>query len=143
MVDETLTPSLDPPSDRLNAAKPERHLRSTDAMVVVLPQHVPGPSEYIRWEVGLGRRAGRPQLVFVEDVLPDDLVPSGILQRRFSRRRLLREARDHRHAIRILKSYIGEDPPPAYQPVSEQRRCALIGGAQLGGSLWRPLCSSS
>lgn len=132
MVDEALTPSIDPPSNQLNAAKPERHLRSTDAMVVVLPQREPGPSEYIRWEIGLGLRARRPQLVFVEDVLPDDLVPAGLLQRRFSRRRLLREARDHRHAVRTLKSYIGTDPPPTYQPMNAQRRCAVIGGARLG-----------
>jgi hypothetical protein len=66
MVDEALTPSLDPQSDRLNTAKPERHLRSTDAMVVVLPQRDPAPSEYIRWEIGLALRARRPQLVFVE-----------------------------------------------------------------------------
>lgn len=132
MVDEALTPSIDPPSNQLNAAKPERHLRSTDAMVVVLPQRDPGPSEYIRWEIGLGLRARRPQLVFVEDVLPDDLVPAGLLQRRFSRRRLLREARDHRHAVRALKSYIGSDPPPTYQPMSAQRRCAVVGAGRLG-----------
>jgi hypothetical protein len=131
MVDEALTPSLDPPSDRLNGAKPERHLRSTDAMIVVLPQRGPGPSEYIRWEIGLGLRARRPQLVFVEDVLPDGLLPVGLLQRRFSRRRLLREARDHRHAVRTLKGYIGADPPPAYQPMIAQRRCAVIGSARL------------
>lgn len=132
MVDEALTPSLDPQSDRLNAAKPERHLRSTDAMVVVLPQRDPGPSEYIRWEIGLGLRARRPQLVFIEDTLPDDLVPAGILQRRFSRRRLLREVRDHRNAVRILKSYIGTDPPPTYQPMSLRRRCAVIGASCFG-----------
>src|SRR5512139_2722566 len=132
MIDEELTPSLDPQSDRLNSAKPERHLRSTDAMVAVLPQREPGPSEYIRWEIGLGLRARRPQLVFVEDTLADDLVPQGILQRRFSRRRLLREVRDHRNAVRILKSYIGSDPPPSYQPTSLRRRCAVIGAGCLG-----------
>lgn len=132
MVDEALTPSLDPQSDRLNTAKPERHLRSTDAMVVVLPQRDPTPSEYIRWEIGLGLRARRPQLVFVEDTLADDLVPQGILQRRFSRRRLLREVRDHRAAMRTLKSYIGTEPPPTYHPTSLRRRCAVIGGSQLG-----------
>ena len=131
MVDEALTPSLDPQSDRLNSAKPERHLRATDAMVVVLPQRDPSPSEYIRWEVGLGLRARRPQLVFVEDTLADDLVPQGILQRRFSRRRLLREVRDHRSAMRILKSYIGVEPPPTYHPLSLRRRCAVIGASQL------------
>lgn len=128
MVDEGLTPSLDPQSDRLNAAKPERHLRSTDAMVVVLPQRDAGPSEYIRWEIGLGLRARRPQLVFVEDTLPDDLVPPGVLQRRFSRRRLLREVRDHRAALQTLKSYVGTDPPPTYHPISLRRRCAVIAG---------------
>ena len=132
MVDEALTPSLDPQSDRLNTAKPERHLRSTDAMVVVLPQRDPAPSEYIRWEIGLGLRARRPQLVFVEDTLADDLVPQGILQRRFSRRRLLREVRDHRAAVRTLKSYIGTDPPPTYHPTSLRRRCAVIGTSRLG-----------
>ncbi len=132
MVDEALTPSLDPQSDRLNAAKPERHLQCTDAMVVVLPQRDPAPSEYIRWEIALGLRARMPQLVFVEDTLPDDLVPQGILQRRFSRRRLLREARDHRNAVRILKTYIGSDPPPTYEPTSLRRRCAVIGSQRMG-----------
>jgi hypothetical protein len=132
MVDEALTPSLDPQSDRLNAAKPERHLRSTDAMVVVLPERDPAPSEYIRWEIGLGLRARRPLLVFVEDTLPDDLVPHGVLQRRYSRRRLLREVRDHRAAVRTLKSYVGNDPPPTYHPTSARRRCAVIGASRLG-----------
>lgn len=132
VVDEALTPSLDPQSDRLNAAKPERHLRSTDAMLVVLPQRDPAPSEYIRWEIGLGLRGRRPQLVFIEDTLPDDLVHPGILQRRFSRRRLLREVRDHRNAVRILKRYVGSDPPPTYHPTSLRRRCAVIGAGPLG-----------
>ncbi len=132
MVDEALTPSLDPPSQHLNAAKPERHLRCTDAMVVVLPWRDSGPSEYIRWEVSLGMRARKPQLVFVEDSLPDALVPADLLQRRFSRGRLLREARDHRHAVRMLKSYIGTDPPPSCQLVGEQRRCVVIGAQHLG-----------
>ena len=132
MVDEGLIPSLDPQSNRLNAAKPERHLRSTDAMVVVLPQRDPAPSSYIRWEIGLALRAMRPQLVFIEDTLADNLVPLGILQRRFSRRRLLREVRDHRAALQILKSYIGTDPPPTYHPTSLRRRCAVIGSSLFG-----------
>jgi hypothetical protein len=33
MLSEGMTPSLDPFSNRLNAAKPERHLRSTDGMI--------------------------------------------------------------------------------------------------------------
>lgn len=132
MLDEGLTPSLDPMSDRLNAAKPERHLRSTDAMVTVLTWRDPEPSPYILWEVGLGLRARKPQLVLIEDTLPDNLVPPGLLQRRFSRRRLLREARDHRHAFQVLAGYVGADPPPTYQPASTRRSCVLI-GAQLMG----------
>jgi hypothetical protein len=38
MRSEGFTPSLDPPSDQLNSAKPERHLRSTDGLIVV-PVH--------------------------------------------------------------------------------------------------------
>jgi hypothetical protein len=135
MVDEQLTPSLDPKSQRLNAAKPERHMRSTDAMVAVLTRREPAPSEYIRWEISLGLRARHPQLVFVEDVLDDDLVPGGLLQRRFSRKHLLREARDHRQAIRALKTYIGTDPPPTYQPGSTRRRAVVAGGPHLGAAL--------
>jgi hypothetical protein len=142
MLDEQLIPSLDPKSDRLNAAKPERHLRSTDGMVAVLTLRDPAPSEYIRWEIDLGMRARRPQLIFVEDVVADNLVPAGLLQRRFSRRRLLREARDHRHAIRVLKTYVGTDPPPTYQPVSTRRHCVIIGGEQLGAEATQALMHS-
>ena len=131
MLDEDLTPSLDPPSDRLNAAKPQRHLRSTDAMVAVLTVRQPSPSPYILYEIGLGMRARKPLLVFVEDVLPDDVVPYTVLQRRFCRRRLLREVRDHRHALRLLKTYIGADPPPTYEPLRSRRRCVVIGGTAL------------
>lgn len=132
MVDEGLTPSLDPPSDRLNAAKPERHLRCTDAMVVVLTERDTGPSEYIRWEMGLGLRGRKPQLVLVEDTLPDDAVSSSLLQQRFSRRRLLREVREHRHALQSLKTLVGKEPPPSHQLLNAQRRCVIIGADRLG-----------
>ena len=44
----------------------------------------------------------------------------------------MREVRDHRAAIQALKSYIGTEPPPTYHPTSLRRRCAVIGGRQLG-----------
>ena len=44
LISEKLTPNLDPFSDSLNSAKPERHLRSTDGMIVVLPVRDPEPS---------------------------------------------------------------------------------------------------
>ncbi|MFC1890293.1 hypothetical protein ACFL4G_11115 [Thermodesulfobacteriota bacterium] len=131
MRDEGLTPSLDPPSDRLNSAKPERHLRSTDGMIAVLTSREKGVSPYILYEVSLCLRAQKPLLVFVEDVLPDDILPYRVLQRRFSRKGLLRQLRDHRHAIKIFKTYVGEDPPPSYQPDLRRRSCLLVGVPQL------------
>lgn len=116
MVSEGMTPSIDPPSDRLNSAKPERHLRSTDGMVCVLPYREGGPSPYILYEIGLAMRGRRPVLVFVEDVLPSNVISSVVMGRRFSRRSFLRQIRDQRFALRIFKSYMGEEPPPSYQP---------------------------
>jgi hypothetical protein len=127
MRSEGLIASLDPPSDRLNSAKPERHLRSTDGMVAVLTAREGGVSQYILYEISLCLRAGKPILVFVEDTLPDGLISSRVLQRRFSRKGLLRQVRDHRHAVQSLRSYIGEQPPPEYQPSSERRTCLLSG----------------
>ena len=124
---EHLIASLDPPSDHLNSAKPERHLGSTDGMVAVLTAREGGVSQYILYEISLCLRAKKPLLIFVEDVLPGDLVPSRILQRRFSRRGFLRQLREHQHALKMLKFYIGEDPPAKYQPSTEQRRCLLAG----------------
>lgn len=132
MRSEGLTPSLDPPSNRLNSAKPERHLRSTDGMVAVLTQREGGVSQYMLYEISLSLRSRKPLLVFVEDVLPDDLVPARILQRRFSRRGLLRQVRDHRHAVKVLGHYVGAEPPPTYQPSLSRRTCVVIGASRFG-----------
>lgn len=129
MLSEGMTPSLDPPSDHLNAAKPERHLGSTDGLVAVLPYRDSGPSAYILYEIALCVRAHKPVLVFVEDVLPSGLLPPTVLQRRFSRGHYLREVRNHRHALQMLKTYIGSEPPPTYQPGTGQRSCLVIGAA--------------
>jgi len=133
MVSEDMTPSLDPWSNRLNAAKPERHLRSCDGMVAVVPfrDPPPSPSPYILFEIDLAIRARKPVLVFLEDVLPSGVVPRGVMQRRFSRRGLLRQVREHRHALRVLKSYLGTEPGPPYEPSIDQRTCLLIGRTAL------------
>lgn len=131
MLSEGLTPSLDPPSDRLNSAKPERHLRSTDGMIAVLTQRDPEPSRYILYEIALCIRAQKPVLVFVEDVLPNNIISGSLLQRRFSRSHYLREVRNHRHALQILKTYIGAEPPPSYEPISGQRSCLIIGASSI------------
>lgn len=127
MRSERLIASLDPPSDRLNSAKPERHLRATDGMVAVLTARDGGVSPYILYEIWLCLRANKPLLVFVEDTLPSGLVSPRVLQRRFSRRALLRQVRNHRHAVQALRSYIGDDPPPSYQPSTDMRKCLLSG----------------
>src|SRR5262249_6758786 len=91
----------------------------------------PEPSKYILYEIALCSRTRKPILVFVEDVLPDDCISGVVFQRRFSRRHLLREVRNHRHAIQIFKTYIGTEPPPVYHPSQRRRSCLVIGGSSL------------
>lgn len=126
---EEFLPSLDPPSKSVNGSKLERHLRNSDGMVAVLSWRKDGVSKYILFEIGLCIRAKKPLLVFVEDNLPNNIVPANVLQRRFSRRSFLRQIREHRHAMQILKSYLGEQPPPRYQPGLNRRSCLLVGTA--------------
>lgn len=128
---EGFLPSLDPPSKSVNTSKLERHLRSSDGLVAVLTWRKEGVSKYILFEIGLCLRAKKPLLVFVEDNLPDDIIPTSILQRRFSRRSYLRQIREHRHALQILKNYVGDQPPPRYQPATSKRTCLLVGTADL------------
>ena len=142
MRSEQLTASLDPPSDQLNSAKPERHLKATDGMIAVLTARDGGISPYIVYEISLCLRARKSLLlVFIEDVLPNGLLPSRVLQRRFSRKALLRQVRDHRHALRTFRYYIGDEPPPAYQPSIEKRRCLLAGSEEFPPSLADQLIS--
>lgn len=122
-----VTPSLDPPSDKVNAAKLERHLNASDGMVAILTVRDGGVSPHILYEINLCRRARKPLLVFVEDCLSNDLVPPRILQYRFSRASLLRQVREHHHGFQILKQYLGADPPPRYQPSASRQTCLLLG----------------
>jgi hypothetical protein len=131
MISEGMTSSIDPPSDRLNSAKPERHLRSTDGMICILPYRDTGPSPYILYEIRLALRARRPLAVFVEDTLPSNVLPDSVLARRFSRRSLLRQIRDQRYALQIFKDYVGKAPPPTYEPRNAQRTCLIIGASRL------------
>lgn len=122
-----LIPSLDPPSDSVNAAKLERHLNSVDGMVAVLSWRKGGVSEYILFEISACLKARKPLLVFVEDNLPNDIVPLRILQSRFSRQSFMRQIREHKHVIQNLNTYIGMDPPPKYQPSLRRKSCFLTG----------------
>lgn len=130
-----LIPSLDPPSDSVNAAKLERHLNSSDGMVAVLSWRKGGISEYILFEILTCLKARKPLLVFVEDNLPNDIVPSRILQSRFSRQYFIRQIREHKYAIQNLNTYIGIEPPPKYQPSLERKSCFLIGLSALTGNI--------
>jgi hypothetical protein len=123
-----LTPSLDPPSDQLNSAKLERHLRSSDGLVAVLTQRaVESFSKYILYEIMLAVRACKPILVFVEDGLPGDAVPHWITQRRFSRRFYGRQVRELRSAITEFRAYLGSDPPARYGAQTTPRSCVVTG----------------
>jgi len=125
--DEGLLPSLDPPSNHLNSAKPEKHLRATDGMIAILTVRNSGVSPYIMYEISLAVRAHKPIIVFIEDVLPNFILPTRILQRRFSRKGLLRQIRDIRYALRTFKNYLGEEPPPKYHLSFQKRSCVLTG----------------
>jgi hypothetical protein len=129
--DEGFLPSLDPPSDIVNAAKLERHLRCVDAMIAILNRRPDGISPYILFEMSLCIRAGKPLLVFVEDILAENLIPIRILQQRFSRRSRIRQIREQRHALRILKHYLGDEPPPRYQSSLSGRSCLIVGAKSL------------
>ena len=120
-------PSLDPPSDDVNSAKLERHLRHTEGIVGILTAREGGPSQHILYEISMAIRARKPSLVFVEDTLGEDILPNGVLQCRFSARSYVREIRDHFHWLEILKGYMGDQQLPRYRVSSRQRYCVLTG----------------
>ena len=120
-------PSLDPPSDDVNSAKLERHLRYTEGLVGILTARDGGPSLHILYEISMAIRARKPSLVFVEDTLSENILPNGVLQCRFSARSYVRELRDHFHWLEILKGYMGDQQLPRYRVSSRQRYCVLTG----------------
>jgi hypothetical protein len=136
MRSEGFIPSLDPPSRTVNAAKLERHLRSCDGMVAILTRREGGVSPHFLFEISLALIARKPLLVYIEDTLrTTGLIPDRVLQSRFSRRSYFRQVRDLRNVLRILKAYLGENPPPRYQPLLSPRFCVSVGG----NSLQKPL----
>ena len=119
--------SLDPPSETLNAAKLERHINSSDGMIAVVTKREEGVSQHILFEIMVGLRAGKPVLVFVEDEFSDSLIPSRILQRRFSRSSYWRQLRQHQDALQILKAQVSDQPPLRHQPSTSRKSCLFIG----------------
>lgn len=129
-----ITVSLDPPTDNLNSAKLERHLRESDGLVAVLTARDHASwSPYIAYEIALGIRSRKPVLVFVEDLLPRDAVPDWIVSRRFSRKAYARQLRELRHGLDVFEQYLSDDPPARYQAATTPRSCVLIGFDHLNG----------
>ena len=136
MRSEGFIPSLDPPSRTVNAAKLERHLRTCDGMVAILTRREGGVSPHILFEISLGLMSRKPILVFVEDtVRAGGVIPSGVLQSRFSRRSFFRQVRELRYALQMLKAYLGENPPPRYRPPLSPRFCVVVGTDNLSEPL--------
>jgi hypothetical protein len=128
---EGFLPSLDPPSSRVNAAKLERHLNSSDCMVAVLNPRNDEVSPHVLFEISLAVRARKPVLVFIDDRLRDGLVPRWLPQIRFSSTSFLRQFREHRMALRALGGYLGQEATPRYLSAIGQRTCLIL--ASLAG----------
>jgi hypothetical protein len=124
---ERMIVNFDPPSPSVNESKLAQNLRSCDGMVAVLSWRDRGTSPYLIYEVGLSLRARKPLAVFIDDRLPTNILPSRILQRRFSHRTYFRQFREHTDALRLLRSSMGDPPPSRYQPNASQRTCGLVG----------------
>jgi hypothetical protein len=92
--------NFDPPSKTVNASKLERNLRACDGMVAVLSWRSTGPSPYILYEISLCLRARKPLLVFIDDRLPNNVIPPwGVLQRHYSQRTYFRQGRQDGGAL--------------------------------------------
>jgi hypothetical protein len=138
---ERMIVNFDPPSKTVNSAKLSQNLRSSDGMIAVLSWRANGPSQYILYEIGLSLSARKPVIVFVDDRLPDNILPARILQRRFSYRTYFRQFREHTASLRTLKTYLGDPPPTRYQPNFGKRICGLIGLSALREEMRREICN--
>jgi hypothetical protein len=123
--------SLDPPARSINAAKLERHLNDSNGMVSILTRRKSGVSAYILFEISLCLRARKPLLVFIEDDLENNIIPSRILQSRFSKRFYRNQIIEHQHVIQSFKTYLGNEPIPKYQPSIGKKSCLLVGSSVL------------
>jgi hypothetical protein len=119
--------NFDPPSMTVNESKLQQNLSCCDGMVAVLPWRATGPSQYILFEIALALRSRKPVVVFIDERLPDDILPPRIMQQRFSHRTYFRQVREQIQALRLLKVYMGDPPPTRYQPTTNQRSCGGVG----------------
>lgn len=124
---QRLVPSLDPPSDTVNGAKLEHHLRHTKGFVAIIANRNNEVSPHILFEMSVAIRSGKPAAVFFEDTLSPNLFPSGIIKRRFSAKSFIRETREHVHAIEALETYIGRENLPRFVSEDDHRTCLFVG----------------
>ncbi len=124
---ERMIVNFDPPSKTVNESKLQQNLSSCDGMVAVLTWRAKGPSQYILFEIALALRSRKPVVVFVDERLPNDILPPRIMQQRFSHRTYFRQVREHVQTLRLLKSYMGDPPPARYQPSINQQVCGGLG----------------
>ncbi len=94
--------NLDPPSKTVNSSKLVRNLLASDGMVAVLTWRPSGPSPYILYEISPALRARKPLVVFIDDRLPDGIVPRYVLHRRFSAGTYVHQVREHTQALRFF-----------------------------------------
>jgi hypothetical protein len=120
-------PSLDPPSGDVNSAKLEKHLKHTVGLIAIVANRGGGISPYIRYEIDLAIRIGKPILLFVEDTVADNLLPNVVLRKRFSTSSFFRDYHEHQNALDIYKLYIGSYRLPKYQSLSFQKSAIIIG----------------
>jgi len=120
-------PSLDPPSEDVNSAKLEKHLKHTVGLIAIVASRNGSISPYIKYEIDLAIRIGKPVLVFIEDNLADNMLSNFILKRRFSSKSFFRDYYEHQNALEIFKSFIGNSQLPKYQSLNFQKSAILLG----------------
>jgi hypothetical protein len=119
--------NFDPPSQNVNRAKLQRNLSDCDGMVAILSWRGSGPSPYIAYEIWLSFLAKKPVIAFVDDRLPNDILPRSVPQYRFSQSTYFHQVRGHTQALNDLKIYMGDPPPVRLRPSSQQRSCGIYG----------------
>jgi hypothetical protein len=120
-------PSLDPPSGDVNSAKLEKHLKHTVGLIAIVANRDGNISPYIKYEIDIAIRVGKPVLVFIEDNIPDKVLPNFIFKRGFSTKSFFRDYYEHQNALAIFKTFIGEVQLPRVQSFLYQKSTIILG----------------
>lgn len=128
--------NIDPPSDSLNTAKLEKSLKYSSGLISVLPKRDDIVSKYMLYEIRMCLKLGKPALVFLEDSLPNDIIPYSIYQKRFSTKSYPKQVFEHMNTLKVYKNYIGDSPIPKYQIASMQKSCLIAGFNHLNSQIY-------